>query len=204
MKSLIRIFLGLSVVGCALAANAQAKFPLRVDIDVSAKRSRTNIGAGKEGEAKVEQVQVRVKVRKASSQPWEDPVNVELYVIGKGVHKEAYGIIDVIKKDFTFTRENDNTFEFTSPTYSIGRTSGNINVGGVYETYLVVISDKDGNMVDTRSGRAIKEEGINFIRELGPKTLFDKEGNVIGKLEEPGKAFREAVPAAVHPGDDDD
>ena len=61
--------------------------------------------------------------------------------------------------------------------------------------------DKDGKIVDTRSGRSIRDEGIAFIRELGPMTLFDRDGNVIGKVEEPGKAFKKAVPAATFSGD---
>ena len=114
-----------------------------------------------------------------------------------------YGIIDVQKGSGTFDKENDNSFKYTSPMYALGRTSGNINVGGTYETYLVVITDHTGKIVATRCGRSIKDEGIAFIRELGPKTLFDRDGNVIGKVEQPGKAFRAAVPAAVDPGDDD-
>lgn len=204
MKNAIRKVLCVVVLGSVFAATAETKFPLRVDIDVSTKRSKKNIGAGKEGEAKLEHVQVRVKVRKTSSQPWDEPVNAELYVIGKSVHADHFGIIDVQKGEFRFTKENDNVFEYTSPSYTLGRTSGNINVGGTYETYLVVISDKDGNIVDTRSGRALSDEGIAFIRELGPMTKFDKDGNVLGEITDPGKKFKAAVPAAVHPGDDDD
>lgn len=192
-----------AVLGLVFVAGAQTKFPLRVDIDVSAKRSKQNIGAGKSGEAKLQHVTIKVKVRKTSSQPWNEPVYAELYVIGKGVHVDKYGIIDVKKGEFRFTKENKNTFEYTSPSYTLGRTSGNINVGGEYETYLVVISDHNGNMVDYRCGRAIKEEGIAFIRKLGPKALFDKDGNV-EELKNPGEAFKAAIPAAVHPGSDDD
>jgi hypothetical protein len=193
-----------AVLASVFAAEANTKFPLRVDVDVSTKRSRKNIGAGKEGEAKVEQVQVIVKVRKSSGQPWEEPIGAELYVIGKQVHTGNLGIIDVQKGSFTFDKENDNSFKYESPMYTLGKTSGNINVGGVYETYLVVITDQEGNIVDTRCGRSIEDKGIDFIRKLGPKTMFDRDGNVLGELENPGEAFKKAVPAAVHPGDDDD
>jgi hypothetical protein len=200
MKGMIKGLLSVAVMGCVVAAEAQTKFPLRVDIDVSAKRSRRNIGAGSDGEAKVEQVQVRVKVRKSSGQPYEDQLTAELYVIGKQIHTGYYGIIDVVKKDFTFSRDNDNTFQFNSRMYALGRTSGNINVGGTYETYLLVVADKDGKIVDTRSGRVIRDQGIAFIRELGPATLFDRDGNVVGKVDEKNSAFKKAIPAATNPG----
>ena len=202
MKSVFKTILCVAVLGSAIAASAETKFPLRVSIDVSARRSKTNIGAGRSGEAKTETVTVRVRVRKSSSQPWEHPVGVELFVIGKKVHTGHYGIIDVKKGEFKFTRENDNSFEYVSPAYTLGRTSGNINVGGQYETYLVVITDHNGEIVDYRCGRAIKEQGIAFIRELGPQTLFDRDGNVIGKIENPGEAFKEAIPAATFDGSD--
>jgi hypothetical protein len=199
----MKCILGLVVAGSVVAANAEGTFPLRVDIDVSTKRTTKNLGAGKDGEAKIEQVQLRVKVRKSSGQPYAETLSAELYVIGKEVHTGLIGIIDAVKKDFTFTKDNDNTFEFTSGQYSMPRTQGNIDAGGVYETYLLVVVDKDGKIVDSRSGRAIRQQGIDFIRKLGPKTLFDRDGNVIGEVEHPGRAFRKALPAAVDPGDDD-
>lgn len=197
MKGLTRGFLSVAVLGSIMATNAHAAFPLRVDIDVSAKRSTRQVGAGDRGQAKVEQVQCRVKVRKSGGQPYTDQLTAELYVIGRQIHTGYFGIVDVIKQEFNFTKENDNTFEFKSPMYAIGKTSGNIQVGGQYETYLLVIVDKDGEIIDTRSGRSIRDEGIAFIRELGPMTLFDRDGNVVGKVENPGAAFKAAVPAAT-------
>ena len=196
MKGCLKFVL-LATAATVLTASAQTKFPLRVDIDVNPKTSRKSIGAGTSGEAKMEQVQVNVKIRQSGGQLYEAPLKAELYVIGKQIHTGYYGIIDVIKKDFTFSQDNNRTFEFSSQMYAIGRTSGNINVGGTYETYLVVVVDDKGEVVDTRSGRVIREQGIAFIRELGPMTLFDRDGNVIGKVENPGEAFRRAVPAAT-------
>ena len=202
MKRLITPVLAISIIGSTLMASAQTKFPLRVDVDVSTKRSKRNIGAGRDGEAKVENVQLIVKIRKASGQPWEDPITAELYVIGKQIHTGYLGIIDVKKGSGTFNKADDNSFKYTSPMYPIGKTTGNINVGGTYETYLVVITDHTGKIVTTRSGRSIGDEGIEFIRTLGPETLFDRDGNIIGKLENPGEAFKSAIPAATNPGGD--
>jgi hypothetical protein len=202
MKIHFKSFFLAAAAGAVLTAGAQTTFPLRVDIDVNPKTTKKNIGAGTSGEAKMQQVQVHVKIRQSGGQLYEAPLKAELYVIGKQIHTGYYGIIDVIKKDFTFSQENSRTFEFSSQMYSIGQTSGNINVGGTYETYLVVVVDDKGEIVDTRSGRVIREQGIAFIRELGPMTLFDRDGNVIGKVENPGEAFRRAVPAATYQGTD--
>lgn len=195
MNGVSKGLLSAVVMGAVVAAEAQ--FPLRVDIDVSTKRSTKQVGAGDNGEVKVEQVQVRVKIRKSGGQPYADPLNVELYVIGKQVHTGYFGIIDVVKKEFNFTKENDHTFEFKSQMYALPKTGGNINVGGTYETYLVVITDKNGKIIDTRSGRVIHERGVALIREMGPKTLFDRDGNVVGKIDPNASAVKRAIPAAV-------
>ena len=200
MKVLTKSLLSFAVVGCVAMVSA-AEFPLKVDIDVSTKRSTKQIGAGSSGEAKVENVQCRVKIRKAGGQPYESQLTAELYVIGRQIQTGYYGIIDVDKRDFTFSQENENIFEFNSKMYAIGNTSGNINVGGKYVTYLLVIVDEAGKIIETRSGRSIGEKGIARIREMGPMTLFDRDGNVIGKVESPGAAFKAAVPAATFQGD---
>ncbi len=201
MKTSLKGMICVAILGSVLASSANTKFPLRVDVDVSTKRSKRNVGAGYDGEVKVENVQIKVKIRKSSGQPWTDPVSAELYVIGKEIQTGNYIIIDVKKGTDVFDKEKDNSFEYTSPMYPIGRTSGNINVGGTYETYLVVVTDHEGNIVETRSGRSIKDKGIAFIRELGPLTKFDKDGNVLGKGDGKQDAFKKAIPAATNPGD---
>jgi len=176
---------------------SEAAFPLRVDIDVSAKKSRKQIGAGDSGEVRAETVQVKVKCRKSGGDIPEGKLHAELYVIGKQIHTGNYGIIDVQKGDFELTKENGYAAEYTSPTYTLGETKGKINAGGKYETYLVVISGPDGEMIDYRSGRSLSDEEVAFIRTLGPKTMFDKDGNVLGQLENPGEALKVAIPAAL-------
>ena len=200
MKGLTKGLLSVAVMGC-VAMESSAQFPLKVDIDVSTKRNSKQIGAGNSGEAKVENVQCRVKIRKAGGQPYESQLTAELYVIGQQLQTGYYGIIDVVKKEFTFTQENGNEFEFLSKMYAIGKTSGNINVGGKYVTYLLVVADQNGKIIETRSGRSIGDKGIALIREMGPMTLFDRDGNVVGKVENPGAAFKAAVPAATFSGD---
>jgi hypothetical protein len=199
MKSWIKGLICAATVCCVVAA--EATFPLRVDIDVSTKRSSKQIGAGDRGEVKRESVIVKVKIRKSGGDVPEGMLSGELYVIGKQIHTGNYGIIDVVKKEFELTKENDYTAEYVSPSYVLGRTAGNIDVGGKYETYLVVISGPDGEIIDYRSGRHISDKGIAFIRTLGKETMFDKEGNVLGKLENKGEALKIAIPAAMQSSD---
>ncbi len=187
------------VIAVVLAAGVFTAdaFPLKVDIDVTTKRDRRELGAGNAGNAKVETVVVKVKIRKSGGDVPEGPIFAELYVIGKQLHTGYYGIIDVQKGEIALTKENDYTVFYDSPPYALPQTSGNIKAGGVYETYLVVISDAEGNIIDWRSGRALKDQGVDFIRQLGPKTLFDRDGNVLGELENPGEAFKTALPTAL-------
>ncbi len=198
MKGMFKVVLGVVALGAVVAA--EARFPLQMDIDVSARRNTKNIGAGSEGQARVENVSLRVRVRRASGSPDAQPLTAELYVIGRQIHTGYFGIIDVVKKDFSFAEER--LFEFTTSEYALGRTDGNINVGGVYETFLVVIVNDKGEVLETRSGRSIGERGVGLIREMGPSTLFDRDGNVVGKVDVKNSAFKKAVPVATRPGND--
>ena len=199
MKKWIKGLICAAVVGCVVTADAQ--FPLRVDIDVSTRRDSKQVGAGDSGEVKRETVIVKVKVRKSGGDVPEGKLSGELYVIGRQVHTGNYGIIDVVKREFELLKENDYAVEYISPSYVTGRTSGNIDVGGKYETYLVVISGPDGEIIDYRSGRHIRDKGVAFIRTLGKDTLFDRDGNILGKLDNKGEALKVAIPAAMESSD---
>ena len=202
MSGKLKCFIGIFFAGCVLAASAQSEFPLRFDIDVSTKTDTRTIGSGDSGQAKVDMLQCRVKIRKSGGPENSGPLTAELYIIGQQIQTGYYGIMDVVKKSFTLDNKDENIFEFTTKDYPFAQTSGNINVGSRYETYLLVISDENGKVLETRSGRAIGKKGIERIRELGPMTLFDRDGHVVGKIEDPGAAFRAAVPAAVSSGSD--
>ena len=198
MKNWIKGLICATVVGGVLTAEAQ--FPLAVDIDVSTKRDRRQAGAGDSGEVKVESVTVKVKVRRSRGDIPEGKLSAELYVIGKQIHTGHYGIIDVQKGEFELLKENQYTAEYTSPPYTLTETKGNIRAGGTYETYLVVICGPDGNIIDYRSGRSLSDEGVAFIRTLGKETMFDRDGNVLGQLDNKGEALKIAIPAALQTG----
>jgi hypothetical protein len=198
MKTWIKGIICVTVIGSVVAVDAA--FPLHVDIDVNAKTSRRQIGSGADGSATMETVQVKVKVRKSGGDLPECKLSAEIYVIGKQIQTGHYGIIDVKKGEFELLKEDDYTAEYKSPIYTLGRTDGNINVGGEYETYLVVISGPDGKVIDYRSGRALNDKKVAFIRTLGKDTMFDRDGNVLGKLENKGEALKIAIPAAVSSG----
>jgi hypothetical protein len=192
-----------ALITLTLAASAvAAQFPLRVDIDASKNTEKINIGAGADGEAKVEIVSVGVEIEKSSSQPWEHPVKAELYVIGKSIGMEGFTVVGVTKKEFNFTKENDYEIEFDSPKYRFGETSGNINLGLEYETYLVIVIDHEGKAVETRCGRSLDEKEMALIRTLEINSIYDKNLNIIGTVDKLNQATKNAVPAATAPGDD--
>ena len=193
--SLIKKLGVFTIIGTLVCADALAQSPIRMDIDVSTRRSRQNVGAGDSGQARTETVSLRVRIRQSGGTQSDVPLTAEVYTIGRKIHTGVYLIIDVVKQDFSFA--DNRLFEFTTRGYPLGFTEGNINVGARYETFLVVVADKDGNILETRSGRSIRDEGIDFIRTLGPRTLFDRDGNVIGEIDDKNQAFRSAAPAAV-------
>ena len=51
-----------------------------------------------------------------------------------------------------------------------------------------------------RSGRSLSDEGVALIRTMEQKTMFDRDGNILGQLENEGEALKMAIPAAVSSG----
>lgn len=47
----------------------------------------------------------------------------------------------------------------------------------------------EGQVLKIRSGRVIGDQGIALTREMGPGTLFDRDGNRVGKGDEENEAF---------------
>lgn len=193
----IKYLTSMLLAGCVWTATAKPQFPLHLDIDVAADTDDRNIAEGSSGTAQLNILTCRVRISQTFGAEYDKPLTMELYIIGQQIQTGFYGVMDVIKKRFTLTNENDRAFEFTTKPYIFGRTSGNINVGGEYETYLVVVLDEAGEIVETRCGRALSKKEIAIVRKFGPMTLFDRDGHVVGKLENPGAAFRAAVPAAA-------
>jgi len=105
---------------CGILQCVQAQDVVRVDINVGTKRTTYNIGAGNQGESKVKGTTLNVTLRKSSSMPYAGQLTAELYVLGKRIHaKGVYGVIDVLKPDFTFSTENGNEFKFTAGPYHL-------------------------------------------------------------------------------------
>ena len=174
-------FLSVFIFGAVVATTVRADFPLKLSIDVSNKRNTYVVSSSNNGETKIERVNVDAKIRKAGGQEYTGELTAELYIIGQKVNSGYYGIIDIVKTNFCLTAENDQTFELKTKPYEIGYASGNMKTGARYETYLLVVVDKEGKIIDWRCGRALSQKGIDFIRKQGVNTVFDRDGYVLGK-----------------------
>ena len=200
MRTKLKYMIGILLMGCVWTASAKSEFPLHLDIDVSPDTDTRMIAAGREGEAQLNMITFHIKIRQSFGELYNEPLTAELYIIGQQIQTGYYGVMDVVKKQFTLSEEDDRSFKFSTKPYIFGDTGGNITVGGEYETYLIVVLDHEGKVIETRCGRSLDKKEIAFIRKLGPMTLFDRDCHVIGKVKNPGAAFRAAVPAAASAG----
>ena len=200
MKTKLKYLIGILLIGLSWMTSAQPEFPLHLDIDVSPDTDTRMIAAGRDGEAELNMITFHIKIRQSFGRLYTKPLTAELYIIGEQIQTGYYGVMDVIKKQFTLTEKDDRSFTFSTQPYMFGETGGNITVGGEYETYLIVVLDQEGKVIETRCGRILSKKEIAFIRKLGPMTLFDRDCHVVGKVKNPGAAFRAAVPAAASSG----
>lgn len=181
------------------SCTAFAQFPLRVDINASTKIDRSHTSDGMKGQISRSNVSIAVTVKKASTQPWEKPVTVELYVIGTPIDMAGFTVVSATTNEYTFSRENDNTIKFNSPTYTFGAVSGGANAGLKYETFLIIVSDAEGEVVQTRAGRSLAEKEMKLIRTLELKKIYDKDLNIIGSVEDLKKDKKKMVEKMIDP-----
>jgi len=209
MRSRTKAFAYFALLASAVAVKAQETkpvvFPLHLEIKANAVVKDRELGAGDDGAAVLQDIVVKVKIRKTSSSPYTEPLNAELYVVGRRVRNDVvYGILDIVKKKgFTLTPEDNYVYEFESDHYVIGHTTGKIEVGGEYEAYVVIVTDKDGKIVGTKSSRKLTSKEIDALRKFRKGIVFDKDGNIVGNMEQAKENFKAAVPVALQDDDDD-
>jgi hypothetical protein len=182
-----------------LAFSAFAQFPLRVNINASTKTDRKHSSDGMKGQITRNYVTVAVTVKKSSPQPWEKPVMVELYVIGKPVDMEGFTVVGATTNEYTFSKANDNTIKFDSPIYTFAEASILEEVGLKYETYLIVVSDDQGKVVQTRAGRSLAEKEMELIRTLEPRKIYNRDLEIIGTIDDLKKDARKALGDVIDP-----
>ena len=194
MKTKIALLTLLLASGSALA-----QFPLRVDINASTKTDRKRTSDGMKGQITRNYVTVAVTVKKSSSQPWEKPVSVELYVIGKPVDTEGFTIVGATTNKYTFSKENNNTIKFESPIYTFAEVSLFEEVGLKYETFLIIVSDDQGKVVQTRAGRTLAEKEMELIRTLELRKIYNKDLKIIGSLDDLKKDTKKGLEKVIDP-----
>lgn len=158
--------------------------PLMLDIDVTTRRDHDTLRPiqGDPDNIKLNSATITIKIHRSLGDVPEGKLFAELYVIGRLNDIEAYGIIDVKKGEIKLTEENDYTALFVSPPYDIDQDEEIVNKYGEYRSFLVVVSDAEGNVIDYRDGWSLRNKDITLIRKLGLKAKMDVSGRVIGEL----------------------
>ena len=117
------------------------------------------------------------RVEQRSAGAYNHEVNIEFFAIGaQRHHNNKYILLDHQITSFTPTDENKRSFEFWSPRtveleeYSIYSYETR---GKKYDTYLIILTDKNGEVIETKSEKKWPLENLENLRKLTIGSFMD-------------------------------
>jgi hypothetical protein len=159
--------------------------PPRIEIKASIDTDRENTGFGNRRSFQVqeESVQCKVEIKKTSPAPYEAPLRVELYLIGKPENKDFYTILEQSHSSFSFTQENEYKYSFVSDPVNLTQIEAGREKGIEYEGYLIVVKDKSGEALSMRASKTIFEKNATALMGSKKGIIFDEDFNQVSREE---------------------
>lgn len=155
--------------------------PLMLDIDVSADVIMDQLVPVEDdpGEVCLDTTVLTVKVRESVGGIQDTNLVFELYVIGRMPITGELGVIDIQEGEMELSKENHFSATYVSSAYCIQPSDGLIKDHGEYETYLVVLADSSGSLLEYRCGWSIRKKDVEKIRTLRENARFNGRRRVV-------------------------
>jgi hypothetical protein len=132
----------------------------------------------KSGAGVVQVVQYKIEVRKVSSDPYQSPVQVSLYLIGAVGAEKTYVVLQRTQKEVRFT-EADHNPRITGPDLSLGSQELQDKYDVEYVGHLIIASTSDGRIIKVESDNKTLEVNAGFISTFTPGDLFGSDMKLI-------------------------
>jgi hypothetical protein len=175
------IRVSLDSLSAADRSAAMLNQPPTLDLKVSAKTSRSNSSLRNAGPASRVQVeeestQVSVAVQKASSAPYELPLNAVLYLIGEGTAGQLV-VLDKVSETFTYSDKNKE-FDFQSDVFETAKAQGDER-RTEYKGWLVTVQDSNGEIIATKSSSREYTEKADTLMAANKTTVSDPDDSAL-------------------------
>jgi hypothetical protein len=128
----------------------------------------------KSGAGVVQVVKYTIEIRKVSSDPYESPVNIELYLIGTIGDDTTYVVLHRTKEQVRFTAGTRNP-KITGPDLSLGSPELQKKYDVDYVGYLIIASSAGGQIIEVQSDKKIIEANAGFISKFKAGDLFGSD-----------------------------
>jgi len=118
-----------------------------------------------------------VRIGQRSSGAYNHEVNIEVFAIGaQRRQNNKYILLDHQTSSFIPSDENNRSYEFWSPRrveleeYAV---AGGPTRGKKYDTYLILITDKNGKLIESKSEKKWPLENLENLRKLSVGNFMD-------------------------------
>ena len=118
-----------------------------------------------------------VRLAQRSAGAYNHEVNIEFFAIGaQRRNNNKYILLDHQTSSFIPSDENDRSYEFWSPRrveleeYAV---AGGPTRGKKYDTYLIILTDKNGKVIEAKSEKKWPLENLENLRKLSIGNFMD-------------------------------
>lgn len=165
----------------------ELKNPPRIDINVASKtavKSVNNSGSkNNKIQTRVDVVFVQVDLKKAGSEAYDQKLTVEIFLMGREIGSNQHILLDQKKSTFSFTGENQNQYTSIFDPIELRTVSGSSKKGFEYKGYLVVVSNKQKEVIAIKASRLEYEKNMDVISKAPKGTAFDKQFEVVKETD---------------------
>jgi hypothetical protein len=128
---------------------------------------------------KYQVVEPSVLLRKTSTEPYEAPLDMELILLGRIREVDRYIIIDSAVVSLSFTGKQSYEVTYSGYPVDLRQIRGSWRSGIEYEGYLVMIWDSKGNLVASKSNKAVLEQNAEGLSGAQVGNLLTDKMKVI-------------------------
>lgn len=130
-------------------------------------------------EKKAETTKCTAVLKQTNKEPSNREFIARMYVIGKQTNRDLREVISYAEHEFSFKSSKTTQFKTAPVTVEYTKSNYAQNRGARYEGFLVLVEDKEGNIVAVESSQTSYEKNAHKFKAAKKGTEFDNDFDIM-------------------------
>jgi hypothetical protein len=148
----------------------RTKLPPKINIEFSKTQDRHS----KSYSYAIVEMQCEASLKKTSRMPYDGDLRATLFVIGENDYRNEYILVDRTDSDFNFRDNPSHAFQGSVFSMREYKSSSSNNQGTEYKGFVIVVIDKDENVIAMKSNRDQFSGNIDDLTKLKTGARFGR------------------------------